>query len=537
MPGERYRVALEGLTDVDLGTLSDGEVLTYDSTTGLWSNEAVGASLSIDDLDDITITTPADNEVLAYDTGTSEWINQTAAEAALQPADADLTALAALAATAGMLARTGAGAFAVRTIAGTANEIAVANGDGAAGAPTLSLATGIDATKIGGGGVTSAEFDYLAGITSDVQAQINAKQALDADLTALAALAAAAGMLARTGADTFAVRTIAGTANEIAVANGDGAAGAPTLSLATGIDATKIANGTVTSAEFQYLGDVTGLIQAQLNAKQALDADLTAVAGLAATAGMLSRTGAGAFAVRTIAGTANEITVTNGDGAAGAPTLSLASSIDATKIGGGGVTSAEFDYLAGVTSDIQTQFGNKQALDADLTALAALAATAGMLSRTGAGAFVARTLAGTADDITITNGDGAAGAPTFKAERDLEAVVFDFTTACATGDGKFYFTVPQSIGGKNLDAVHARVITAGTTGTMDIQLHNLTQAADMLSTVITIDTGETGSDTAATPAVVDGAEDDVAAYEVIRVDVDAVHTTPAEGLIVTLHFS
>jgi hypothetical protein len=59
---------------------------------------------------------------------------------------------------------------------------------------------------------------------------------------------------------------------------------------------------------------------------QPLDADLTAVAGLAATAGMLSRTGAGSFSARTITGTANQITVTNGDGAAGNPTLSIPSS-------------------------------------------------------------------------------------------------------------------------------------------------------------------------------------------------------------------
>ncbi|MFC1646591.1 beta strand repeat-containing protein, partial [Candidatus Omnitrophota bacterium] len=37
--------------------------------------------------------------------------------------------------------------------------------------------------------------------------------------------------------------------------------------LPTAIDATKIADGTVTSAEFQYLGDVTSLIQAQIDAK------------------------------------------------------------------------------------------------------------------------------------------------------------------------------------------------------------------------------------------------------------------------------
>jgi hypothetical protein len=29
------------------------------------------------------------------------------------------------------------------------------------------LASGIDATKIGGGGVTSSEFDFIGGLTSD----------------------------------------------------------------------------------------------------------------------------------------------------------------------------------------------------------------------------------------------------------------------------------------------------------------------------------------------------------------------------------
>lgn len=56
-----------------------------------------------------------------------------------QPADADLDALAALNATGGMLARTGAGTFAVRTLAGTANQITMSNGDGVADAPTVSL--------------------------------------------------------------------------------------------------------------------------------------------------------------------------------------------------------------------------------------------------------------------------------------------------------------------------------------------------------------------------------------------------------------
>lgn len=61
-------------------------------------------------------------------------------------------------------------------------------------------------------------------------------QAADATLTALAALDGTAGQLTQTGADTFAKRTLTGTANEIAVANGDGALGDPTLSLPSTVD-------------------------------------------------------------------------------------------------------------------------------------------------------------------------------------------------------------------------------------------------------------------------------------------------------------
>lgn len=119
---------------------------------------------------------------------------------------------------------------------------------------------------------------------------------------------------------------------------------------------------------------------------------------------------------------------------------------------------------------------------------------------------------------------------------EVQMVVFDFTTANATGDGKFYFHIGPKIGSSNLTGAHAEVITAGTTGTLDIQIHNVTNAVDMLSTKLTIDTGETGSDTAATPAVINATNDDVDENDLVRVDVDAIHTTPAQGLLLTLEF-
>lgn len=120
--------------------------------------------------------------------------------------------------------------------------------------------------------------------------------------------------------------------------------------------------------------------------------------------------------------------------------------------------------------------------------------------------------------------------------RTVQIQAFDPTVNTATGDGKAYFVVPTSLDGYNLTAVHATVITAGTTNTTDIQIANVTDGVDMLSTKLTIDTGETGSNTAATPAVIDTTKDDVASYDVLRIDVDAVSSTPAKGLIVTLTF-
>lgn len=53
-----------------------------------------------------------------------------------------------------------------------------------------------------------------------------------------------------------------------------------------------------------------------------LDPELNAIAALA-DSGLIARTGAGTVAARTITGTASKVTVTNGDGVAGNPTLTI----------------------------------------------------------------------------------------------------------------------------------------------------------------------------------------------------------------------
>jgi hypothetical protein len=191
-----------------------------------------------------------------------------------------------------------------------------------------------------------------------------------------------------------------------------------------------------------------------------------------------------------------------------------------TLFGSGGLTAG--NNLSDVSSAV-TAFANiKQAASTTATGVVELA----IASELNTGTDAARAV--TPDALAGSN-YGTAVVP---------LIPFNSITACATGDhaGSITFRVPSILNGFNLVGVAAANNTAGTTGTMDIQVHNITQTADMLTTKITIDSGETDSSTAATAAVIDAANDDVATGDQIRVDVDAVQTTPATGLMVELQF-
>jgi hypothetical protein len=64
---------LAGLSDVDIPSPNDGEVLTYDDATNEWI-AAPGGAGTLSALTDVNIPSPSDGEVLTYDNATSKWI-------------------------------------------------------------------------------------------------------------------------------------------------------------------------------------------------------------------------------------------------------------------------------------------------------------------------------------------------------------------------------------------------------------------------------------------------------------------------------
>ena len=148
-------------------------------------------------------------------------------------------------------------------------------------------------------------------------------------------------------------------------------------------------------------------------------------------------------------------------------------------------------------------------------------------------ATAAETTTGTDTGRAVTP-DGLAGSDYGK--RLVQVQVTDPNgAAIGTGDGKAYFTIPVELNGYNLVDADASVTTVSSSGTPTIQINNVTQAADMLTTRITIDASESTSYTAAAAPVIDTGNDDVATGDILRIDID-VAGTGTKGLTVMLSF-
>jgi hypothetical protein len=99
-----------------------------------------------------------------------------------------------------------------------------------------------------------------------------------------------------------------------------------------------------------------------------------------------------------------------------------------------------------------------------------------------------------------------------------------FNETLTTGDGKQYWTVPAEFNNYVIVDADSAVYTVSSSGTPTFQIHNLTDTVDVLSTLQTIDANEFSSYTAATPPVINTANDDLATGDRIRFDCDVAGT-------------
>lgn len=239
------------------------------------------------------------------------------------------------------------------------------------------------------------------------------------------------------------------------VAAGGGGGGGAVVSVFGRTGAVAAAGGDYDASQVDNDSGVSGAsvkdaLDALASAKQAADADLTAVAALSGT-GIAVRSATDTWVVRSVAGTTNRVTVTDGSGASGNPTVDIASTyvgqISITTLGTIG-TGTWQGTAVGVAygGTGQTSYTNGQllignttgntlakatltapaagisitngagsitfSLADDLSALEGMSGT-GLVARTAANTYAQRSIAVTSSTgISVSNGDGVSGNPT-----------------------------------------------------------------------------------------------------------------------------
>ena len=305
----------------------DEDTMVSNSATSVASQQSIKAyvdsqissSNELDELTDVTITAVADKNLLVYDSTASKWENHSLS---------------------GDLTITNTGVATISNSAITSAKIA----DGTIVNADINASAAIDASKLADGSISNAELQYINSLTSNAQTQLNSLNTLKAPLAnptftgTVIAPTPTAGDNSTKVATTAFVNSAVALENELSEMNDvsftsladsnflvyDGTStkwenqalsGAFTINntgvatLSSGIDATKIANGSVDSTEFQYLDGVTSSIQTQIDSKQ--------------------------------------------------NTIDASARLNANLVGDGSVDNTEFSYINGVTSAIQTQIDSK----------------------------------------------------------------------------------------------------------------------------------------------------------------------------------
>ena len=270
------------------------------------------------------------------------------------------------------------------------------------------------------------------------------------------------------------------------------------------------------------------------------------------TDGILVQTATGTFTGREITGTPNEITVADGDGVSGNPTLSLP---DVVYLGTAGKIGRDADNLLNFVADNILTFHidgyNMADFDTDFNLYTKSGASESIKMRlhdvSGNRVSLAAPdtiyssydlllpdRAGTANQVMAMS-SGASRLGWVDQTETKQFFIFNADDTVVTGDGanNFFWSVPAWMNGYEIISVQADVDTVSSSGALSIQIHNKDLSVDILSTPITIDVSEHSSASAATAPVINPSYKLLGTADRLRIDVDTAGTG-TKGLQISL---